>query len=177
MIGISINFRQTKFIIYLKLCRTISLNVRDISRVRFISKTGLLNQQLTKKRRSKKMANKKRLSPNQYAREKNYFENLRGITGYRSQKPEYEVAAIEAVVNIIEDATARESRLRAELAEVRDIIAENGAILVEKNDGSVIQVAAQFGEDSPQYQSLGRKRKSERRSGRRGGSGQSGNTP
>lgn len=123
------------------------------------------------------MAKNTRLSPNQLAKEKTYFENLKAIEGYRSQKPEYEVAAIQAVVTDLDASIARESTLLAELAEVRDIIAAKGTELVQKNDGSVIQVAAQFGEDSPQYQSLGRKRKSERRTGRRGGSGKSGNTP
>ena len=68
-----------------------------------------------------------------------------------------------------------ETALLARLAEVRDILAENGTLFVEKNDGSVIQVAAQYGEDSPEYQSLGRKRKSERGTRRPRSSGN--NTP
>jgi len=121
------------------------------------------------------MAKKTRLSPNQLAKEKAIFENLKAIEGYHSQKPEYEVAAIQAVVDVLDEKLAREAVLLAELAELRDDIAEHGTILSEKNDGAAIQVAAQFGEDSPQYQSVGRKRKSERRTGRR--TKPSGNTP
>lgn len=121
------------------------------------------------------MSKKRRLSPNRLAEEKAYFENLKAMEGYHSQKPEYEVAAIQAVVDVLDEKLAREAVLLAELAQVRDEIAEKGTELSEKNDGSAIQAAAQFGEDSPQYQSLGRKRKSERRT--RSRTAPSGNTP
>lgn len=123
------------------------------------------------------MAKKKRLSPNKLAQERANFENLRTMTGYRSQKPEYEVTAIQAVVTELDDAIAKEARLIAELAETRDIVAEKGTEFAEKMDGAATQVSAQFGEDSSQYQSVGRKRKSERGTRGRGGSVQSGNTP
>ncbi len=121
------------------------------------------------------MAKKKRLSPNQLAEEKGYFTNLKNITGYNSLKPEFGVAAIQADVDALDAALTEETQLLARLAQVRDIIAEKGTSFVEKNDGAVIQVAAQFGEDSPEYQSLGRKRKSERGTTRRRSSG--GNNP
>lgn len=123
------------------------------------------------------MSKKRRLSPNKLAEERANFENLKVIPDYRSQKPEYEVAAIQAVETELDDAIAKEARLVAELAETRDIVAEKGTEFAEKMDGAATQVAAQFGEDSPQYQSVGRKRKSERGTRGRGGSGQSGNTP
>lgn len=113
------------------------------------------------------MAKKKRLSPNEITAEKGYFENLKNISGYTSQKPEYGVAAIQTVVNDLDAAIAEEAVLLTRLDEVRDIIADKSNSLSEKNDGAVIQVAAQFGEDSPEYQSLGRKRKSERSTNRR----------
>ncbi len=108
------------------------------------------------------MARNKRLSPNQLTEEKGYFTNLKNIAAYKSQKPEYAVAAIQTVVDTLDSALTEETQLIARLAEVRDIIAANSTSFIEKNDGAVIQVAAQFGEDSPEYQSLGRKRKSER---------------
>jgi hypothetical protein len=117
------------------------------------------------------MAKNKRLSPNQLAEERGYFTNLKNITGYRSLKPEYEVAAIQTVVDELDSALAEETQLIARLAQVRDTIAARSTTFVEKNDGSVIQVAAQFGEDSPEYQSLGRKRKSERGASRKRGNG------
>jgi hypothetical protein len=121
------------------------------------------------------MARNKRLSPNQLTREKGYFTNLKNIAGYHPQNPEYAVAAIQPVEDIIESSLDEETRLLARLAEVRDIIAENSTIFVQKNDGAALQVAAQFGEDSPEYQSMGRKRKSERSTNRRSNSG--GSTP
>lgn len=122
------------------------------------------------------MTRRKRLSPNQLAEEKGYFSNLKNISAYRSLKPEYEVSAIQAVVDELDAAMTEEPQLMARLAAVRDIIAEKGYQLAEKNDGAVIQVAAQFGEDSPEYQSLGRKRKSERRTRRRSAGNGTGNT-
>ena len=108
------------------------------------------------------MAKNKRLSPNQLAQELGYFTNLKNISGYRSQRPEYEVASIQADVDVLNGALAEETQLLARIAQVRDTIAEKGTSIVQKNDGAAIQVAAQFGDDSPEYQSLGRKRKSER---------------
>ncbi|MBS1797125.1 MAG: hypothetical protein JSS81_25080 [Acidobacteria bacterium] len=112
------------------------------------------------------MAKNKRLTPNQLAEERGYFNNLKNIPGYRSQKPEFEVAAIQTVVDRLDAALVEETHLVARLDEVRDIIAEAGTQLVAKNDGAVVQVSAQFGDDSPQIQSLGRKRKSEYLTGR-----------
>jgi ribosomal 50S subunit-associated protein YjgA (DUF615 family) len=123
------------------------------------------------------MARDKRLSANRFAEEEGYFNNLKNISGYRPQNAAYEVAAIQTVIDTIRSATAEETTLLARLAEVRDVLARNGTLLVEKNDGAVIQVAAQFGEDSPEYQSLGRKRKSERGVTRRRRSGNGNNTP
>jgi hypothetical protein len=122
------------------------------------------------------MAKNKRLSPNQLAQELGYFTNLKNIAGYRSQKPEYDVASIQADVDALNAALTEETQLLARIAQVRDIIAEKGTSIVQKNDGSVIQAAAQFGEDSPEYQSLGRKRKSERATTRKRKSINNGNT-
>jgi hypothetical protein len=115
------------------------------------------------------MAKNARLSPNKLAKEKGYFANLKLITDYDPRKAEYEVAAIQPVINRLENSLEREAQLLAELAEVRDLIAEDSTTFVEKNDGAALQVAAQYGEDSPEYQSLGRTRKSERRTGGRRG--------
>ena len=123
------------------------------------------------------MAKNKRLSPNQLAQELGYFTNLKNITGYHSLKPEYEVASIQADVDALNAALTEETQLLARLAQVRDTIAEKGTSIVQKNDGSVIQAAAQFGEDSPEYQSLGRTRKSERGTRRRSSNGGNNITP
>ena len=122
------------------------------------------------------MAKNKRLSPNKLAKEKGYFTNLKNIAGYRSLKPEYEVAVIQVVEDELDDFLVEETQLLARLATVRDKIAERGTTFAEKNDGSVTQVAAQFGENSPEYQSLGRTRKSERSTNRKP-KNSGGNTP
>lgn len=116
------------------------------------------------------MAKNKRLSPNQLAKEKEYFSNLKQITDYDPRKAEYEVAAIQPVVTRIDASLEREAQLIAELATVRDSIAADCTTLAEKNDGAALQIAAQYGEDSTQYQSLGRTRKSERATGLKRGS-------
>lgn len=113
------------------------------------------------------MPKNKRLSPNDLTREKGYLTNLKNIASYKSQNSDYDVAAIQTVEDALDAALVEETRLVDQLARIRDVIAENSALLIEKNDGAVIQVAAQFGEDSPEFQSLGRKRKSERSTNRR----------
>ena len=111
------------------------------------------------------MAKNRRLTPNEYAKEKAQFAALKNITGYDSRKDEYKVAAIQPVVDRIDNNIEREAQLNAELATIRDEIAADCTIFCEKNDGSALQVAAQYGEDSTEYQSLGRTRKSERGTG------------
>ena len=117
------------------------------------------------------MAKKKRLPPNKLAEEKRYAANLRAIQNYTPLRAEYSKEAVTAVEDELDALLEEEAQKLAELDDLRDRIADKGASFVEKNDGSVIQVAAQFGEDSPEYQSLGRKRKSERATGRRRKSG------
>jgi len=111
------------------------------------------------------MAKNRRLTPNEYAREKAQVAALKEINGYDSRKEEYTVAAIEPVVNRIDSKLEREAQLVAELAALRDEIAADCTTLCEKNDGAALQVAAQYGEDSTEVQSLGRTRKSERATG------------
>jgi hypothetical protein len=142
----------------------------NFEEINFSVNSGFIfNFQINKEKTE--MAKNRRLSPNQIAEEKRYFSNLKNIAGYRSLKPEYEVAAIQTVVDELDAALAEEPQLMARLAQVRDSIAEKGTQLTEKNDGAAIQTAAQVGEDSPEYQSLGRKRKSERGTRRRSTNG------
>lgn len=121
------------------------------------------------------MAKNTRLSPTKLAKEKTYFANLKNIQGYEPRREEYAVAVIQPIHDRLDASLGREANLQAELAEVRDLIAADSTALVEKNDGATLQVAAQFGEDSAEYQALGRTRKSERATGRRRTSGN--NTP
>lgn len=113
------------------------------------------------------MARNKRLSPNRLAEEKRHFANLKAIADYRPMREEYSVEAIQPLETEGDRLRALEAQKMAELAEIRDLIAETDTKFEEKLDGAAVQVAAQFGEDSPEYQSMGRKRKSERATGRR----------
>lgn len=113
------------------------------------------------------MAKKRRLSPNDLAREKTYFANLKKIQGYAPHRTEYSVAEIEPVEERCDSLRELEAQKAAELKDIRDQIADADTSFVEKNDGAALQAASQFGEDSPEYQSLGRKRKSERKTGGR----------
>ncbi|MGC2238083.1 MAG: hypothetical protein WA584_18120 [Pyrinomonadaceae bacterium] len=113
------------------------------------------------------MARKKRLSPNRLAQEKGYFANLKAIADYKSQRDEYKVDAIQPIEDEGDRLRTLEAQKIAEIADIRHLVAENDNKFEEKLDGAALQIAAQYGEDSPEYQSMGRTRKSERNSGRR----------
>ena len=121
------------------------------------------------------MAKKRRLSPNALAKLKDDFAGLRGITDYRPTKSEYDVATIQTVDTTYDDLLDEEARAEAHLADVRNQIADNGTEYTLKMKGSRQQVIAQYGDDSPEFEAVGGKRTSNRRTGGRRGSGN--NTP
>lgn len=108
------------------------------------------------------MAQNKRLSPNQLAEIKSNFAGLKQIQGYAPIKDDYKVTAIQPVETALDNLLLQEAQLERQLADVRDQIAEKSTDLVRRMNGAVQQVIAQFGDDSPELQALGRKRKSER---------------
>lgn len=108
------------------------------------------------------MAKNARLSPNRLAEVKASFAGLKGIAGYAPVKAEFAVAAIQPIETEIDDLTTQESKIAAQLADVRDRIAAAGTQFAQKMKGAAQQVIAQFGDDSAEIQSLGRKRTSER---------------
>ena len=108
------------------------------------------------------MVKKMRLSPNQLAETKSGFAGLKGIAGYKSSNAEYDVAVIQPVKTAIDTLTAQGAKLLVQLGEVRDRIAANGIQFTQKMKGAAQQVIAQFGDDSMEIQTLGRKRSSER---------------
>ena len=69
---------------------------------------------------------------------------------------------MEAVETALDGFTAEESQLLVRLGDVRDAIADKGTELLQKLKGAGQQVIAQFGDDSPEIQALGRIRTSER---------------
>ena len=108
------------------------------------------------------MAKKTRLSPNQLAEVRTSFEGLKSISDYDPIKPEFKVAAIEAVETALDGLTAQESQLLAQLGDVRDQIADRGTEFAQKMKGAAQQIIAQYGDDSAEIQKLGRVRTSER---------------
>ena len=109
---------------------------------------------------------KKRLSPNQLAEVKANFAGLKQISGYSPLNAEYKVGAIEAIETALDALLLQEAQVAANLADLRDQIAEKGTEFQQKIKGATQQVVAQFGDDSTEYQSLGRKRASDRAKGR-----------
>lgn len=129
------------------------------------------------------MARRKRLSPNQLAELKRNFAGLKSITNYAPIKEEYKIAQIQPIEDELDSLLVEEAQMEAQLANLRDRIADKGGELVQKMNGAAQQVIAQFGDDSEELQAIGRVRKSDRATGRRtrtgGANGETGggNTP
>lgn len=117
------------------------------------------------------MARNRRLSPNKLALEKGYFANLKAIAGYAPLRPEFKVTEIQPIADECDSLRVLETQKQAELDDIKDRIAASDTTFVARLDGSAGQIGAQFGEDSTEYQSIGRTRKSERKSGGRRSSG------
>ena len=108
------------------------------------------------------MARKSRLSPNQLAELKASFAGLKTISGYAPVKAEFKVSEITLVETAIDTLTEQELRLLTQIADLRAQIADKGAQFQAKMKGAAQQVIAQYGDDSPEIQALGRKRLSDR---------------
>lgn len=108
------------------------------------------------------MPKKKRLSPNKLAETQASFAGLKTISDYAPVKVEYKVGSIQPIEDAIAALTEQESQLLVQLGEVRDQLADKGTEFLQSLKGAAQQVIAQFGDDSPEIQKLGRKRASER---------------
>ena len=112
------------------------------------------------------MAKQKRLSPNQLSDIKADFAGLKSIAAYKPVNNDFEVSAIQVVEDSLEDLIMQEAQAIAHLADLRDQIAVKGTEFIQKMKGAAQQIIAQFGDDSAEIQTLGRKRSSERALGR-----------
>lgn len=108
------------------------------------------------------MSKARKLTPNQLAEVKTSFAGLKGIDGYAPVNGDYAINKIAPVEAAIDNLMEQEAQLSAQLAGVRDEIAERGTEFVQKMKGAAQQVIAQFGDDSAEIQALGRKRASDR---------------
>lgn len=108
------------------------------------------------------MAKKTRLSPNKLAEVKASFAGLKTIGNYAPMNAEFAISAIQPIEAEIDELLAEEAQKMAELAVLRDRIADRGTLFSQKMKGANQQVVAQFGDDSTEVQKIGRKRTSER---------------
>jgi hypothetical protein len=123
------------------------------------------------------MAKKKRLSPNQKAELKNDLAGLKTITDYKPTKDEFKTIEVETVDTHVDSVDEQIAQTEAHLADLRNQSADLGTLYVKKIKGVRQQVIAQYGDDSPEYETVGGKRTSNRRSPVRRINGGGGNTP
>lgn len=113
------------------------------------------------------MAKYKRLSPNQLAKVKSDFAGLKQIQDYSPRQDDYKVSAILPIETALDNLLTQEAQLETQLGAIRDQIAEKGYQFNQKMNGATQQIIAQYGDDSPEIQAVGRIRKSDRSTSRR----------
>jgi len=111
------------------------------------------------------MANQsRRMSPAQIAEDEEAFAALKAITGYAPANPAYALAAIEQAYQELQAARTVEVQADAAAKAASDTVVEKQAAFHSLILGSKDQVTAQFGRNSNQAQSVGRKKPSEYKS-------------
>lgn len=115
------------------------------------------------------MANQlRRMSPKQLAEDEDVLAALRAIPSYAPANPEYSLAAIEQAHKEYLDARAAEVQADAAQLAARDDAAAKEAAYHNLTQGVKDQVTAQFGRNSNEVQSIGRKKSSEYKTRTRG---------
>ena|SRR5689334_10114615 len=114
------------------------------------------------------MANQsRRMSPAQIAEDEEAFAALKAIVGYAPSNPAYALAAIEQAYQELQAARTVEVQADAAAKAASDNLVEKQAAFHNLILGSKDQVTAQFGRNSNQSQSVGRKKPSEYKSPQR----------
>ena len=103
----------------------------------------------------------KRLSPSQLEADKSAFAALQAITNYAPANPAYTAAAVAAAHDDLLAAQAAEAQAMAAAAAARDDAVSKEWKFHNLLLGVKDQVTAQFGRNSNEVQSLGRKKSSE----------------
>lgn len=96
------------------------------------------------------------------------YAALKAITDYAPSNPEYSMANTTAAHAKMTASQTDETQKEAALDSARDIATDDERAFHNMILGDKIQVKAQFGENSNEYQSLGMKKKEEYKLGRRG---------
>lgn len=112
-------------------------------------------------------ANNSRLNKKTLLRDIQVFDVLQGIVGYNPTKPELTVANLTAQKTALETEQTGEAQQIAALKAQRDNTVAAEKAFHENILAAIDQVLAQFGVNSNEYQGVGRKKKSERKSPKR----------
>jgi hypothetical protein len=123
------------------------------------------------------MAQKKRLSPNQKAELKADLAGLKTIADYRPAKDEFKTADVVVVDEQLDTVEEQISQTKAHLSDLLNQSADLGALYLKKSKGVRQQVIGQYGDDSPEYEAVGGKRTSNRRSGLKRGNASNNGAP
>lgn len=119
----------------------------------------------------------KRIAPSVLAEDDETFAALKAIADYKPANPAYTVAAIEQAYQELQSAKTTEVQTDAAAKAASDEVVETGGSYHDLIVGARDQVTAQFGRNSNQAQSIGRKKPSEYKPRTRGSKkGSGGNT-
>jgi len=105
----------------------------------------------------------KRLDKKIVTNDKNTFANLKTVNGYAPANKNFEVAKGTPLSTELETKREVEAQAKSAAKAARDNAKESEWQFHDFILGAKRQVAAQFGDDSNEYQSLGLKKKSERK--------------
>ena len=103
----------------------------------------------------------RRLAPTQIAEDEEAFAALKAIANYAPANPAYSVAAIEQAYQELQDARTEEVQADAAAKAASNKVVEKQSNFHDMIIGSKDQVTAQFGRNSNEAQSIGRKKPSE----------------
>ncbi len=103
----------------------------------------------------------RRLTPSVLQPDRDALSALQVMSGYKPANSDFTVAKIEASRQAMEAAQAAEVQAQAALDAARDAATKAEWDYHNNMLGAATQVAAQFGKDSNEYQSLGKKKTSE----------------
>jgi len=113
------------------------------------------------------MKKPKRLSKKVIQEDNEAFAALQAIDGYNPSNPEFTLANVTASNQTMTTKQTEEVQKQAVADAARDAAADAEWERHNKMLGAKTQVKAQFGEDSDEYASMGMKKKSEYKRGRR----------
>lgn len=103
----------------------------------------------------------RRMSPSQIAEDEETFAALKAVSNYAPANSDYTVAAVEQAYQELQTARTAEVQADAASKSASDKVVEKQANFHNLIIGVRDQVTAQFGRDSDQAQSVGRKKPSE----------------